>query len=1055
MPKRTLETRLLLGFCATLLVLLLAGWQMVRSLEDTIAASRRVSQAYEVLGALNSVTSGMQEIETGQRAYIITGDEIYLAEHEREVTGIKAALDKLRQITADNPLQQLRLDKLKQLSDERQRLLEMTLEVYRNQGLDAAQEQLKNGVSRRSMGVLVQQADEMAETERTLLAQRSSQTERSARQTKWLAGLLMAVAVAGFALQWLQSWREVRRRRAAEQTAREKHVLLQQILDVMPVGVIVADVSGQLTQINPASQQMWGGERFVAMAGYGEYKGWWPDSGKRIAAEEWALARTIASGTTVRDELVDIESFDGSRKTILNSSVPLRDGAGGLVGGISLYQDVTTFKRTEGELRATARYDDTLGRALSLFSSTFERELVLDSFLALLAEKHGFAVSALYLYDESSGRYRCEAAHALGNEAPRDFALGEGLLGQAAQTEQLQVLDTAALTLQAGVADFAPAQVLMLPVHYQERRLAVLVLAASELTTDKDLAFLERLIVQLGVALHNLKQYGDLKELAARLRASTDEVARKNLQLEEANRMKSEFLATMSHELRTPLNAIIGFSEVLKDGMVGDLTTVQTDYIADIFSSGRHLLALINDILDLSKIEAGKMELELEPQNVPALVQASLQVVKEKALARQLQLKTELPDLMEDADAGTVWLDARKTKQILYNLLSNAVKFSPDGGTVLVRARKVGRTAVVNGDFEHYLELSVTDTGIGISIEDQGKLFQPFTQIDSALSRQYEGTGLGLVMVRRMAELHGGATGLQSTPGQGSTFTVWLPWRSEAHAVVYTEPVGAAPLAATVQPPTRPDGQALLTLVVEDDDASANLLRLQLEGAGLRVVRATSAEQALELAQHELPDLIALDILLPGMSGWDFLESIKHTPTLAKVPVVIISIVADQNRGVSLGAAQVLQKPVARAELMSALDAIGFTSPMPIHRNVLIVDNDPNAVQLFSTYLESMGYGVMTAYGGQEGIALARKRHPDLIVLDLMMPEVNGFDVVEALQGAPETADIPILVVTAKQVTAEDRQRLNSDVLHIMEKSDFNQGSFLGEVKRALTGKGG
>jgi signal transduction histidine kinase len=256
------------------------------------------------------------------------------------------------------------------------------------------------------------------------------------------------------------------------------------------------------------------------------------------------------------------------------------------------------------------------------------------------------------------------------------------------------------------------------------------------------------------------------------------EIEAKNLQLEESNRMKSEFLANMSHELRTPLNAIIGFSEVLKDGLLGKLLVQQQDYVTDIFNNGSHLLSLINDILDLSKVEAGKMALTLAPLPLAPLFQAGLQVVRANAAAHHIALSLELsPDLQA---RGEIWLDERKTKQIIFNLLSNGVKFTPDGGAVQMVVRCVPGATVDNSHWNNYLEIVVRDTGIGISEQDKARLFQPFTQIDSTLARGYEGTGLGLVMVRRLAELQGGSVALDSVQGQGSTFTVLLPWRHSA-----------------------------------------------------------------------------------------------------------------------------------------------------------------------------------------------------------------------------------------------------------------------------------
>ena len=398
----------------------------------------------------------------------------------------------------------------------------------------------------------------------------------------------------------------------------------------------------------------------------------------------------------------------------------------------------------------------------------------------------------------------------------------------------------------------------------------------------------------------------------------------KNIELEEASRMKSQFLANMSHELRTPLNAIIGFSEVLKDGLVGELTDQQRGFIGDIFSSGTHLLSLINDILDLSKVEAGKMMLDLEPVEVSSLFANSLSIIREKASARQIALSMEMTD-----DLGSMQVDARKVKQIVYNLLSNAVKFSAEGGAVTLRAGRVPGDSVgqLSGDwsgrnfplpptdFTEFMQICVVDSGIGIPPEGLLQLFTPFTQTDSGLARRFEGTGLGLAMVKLLAELHGGTVAVESAVGKGSRFTVWLPLR---HLDDW-EPALRAPAAHV----TAASGMHT-ALVVEDDSKSAELIRVQLEGLGFKVLRAASAEAALVLAVQQPLSLITLDILLPKMDGWEFLARVKQLPELRRIPIVIVSIVADTNRGAALGAAAVMQKPISRQELHEALVDLGL-----------------------------------------------------------------------------------------------------------------------------------
>ncbi|MDP3707553.1 MAG: PAS domain S-box protein [Polaromonas sp.] len=530
----------------------------------------------------------------------------------------------------------------------------------------------------------------------------------------------------------------------------------------------------------------------------------------------------------------------------------------------------------------------------------------------------------------------------------------------------------------------------------------------------------------------------------------------KNIELEHANRMKSEFLATMSHELRTPLNAIIGFSEALKDGLMGQMSETQQEYIGDIFTSGQHLLSLINDILDLSKVEAGMMTLELEAGDLNSLLSNSLSIVKEKAAAQRIHLELEIAD-----DLGLPQLDMRKTKQIVYNLLSNAVKFSANGGRVTLNARRVSRSTVgtlsgawpvhsfplADNEYNEFLEIGVSDGGIGISKENMAKLFQAFSQIDSSLARKFEGTGLGLAMVKQLAELHGGTVAVASAEGEGSRFAAWLPLRMPAQdaPTLPHSTDAAAPAAA------EPTGR--IALVVEDDDLAADLVRLLLEAEGFTVLRAASAEDALLLAPQQTISLITLDIQLPGIGGWEFLLQLRESSTLAHVPVVIIAGVADSNMALTCGAAAVLQKPVSRAQLKFSLANLGLHPAEEHTRTVLVVDDDPKAVEVIAAFLPAPAYTVVRAYGGGEAITLAQQLRPDLMVLDLMMPEVSGFDVVEALQRNTDTARIPILVVTAKQITAQDRTALNNNSgkhIHFVGKAGFDHVQFINEVRRAL-----
>lgn len=529
----------------------------------------------------------------------------------------------------------------------------------------------------------------------------------------------------------------------------------------------------------------------------------------------------------------------------------------------------------------------------------------------------------------------------------------------------------------------------------------------------------------------------------------------KNVELERASRMKSEFLATMSHELRTPLNAIIGFSEALKDGLVGEISENQHEYTTDIFTSGQHLLSLINDILDLSKVEAGMMALELEPVDLDSLLLNSLSIVKEKAAARSIALELDIGE-----DLGEPQLDMRKTKQIVYNLLSNAVKFSLPGARVTLGARRVRRSSVgklpgkwaiqgfelADNEYDDFLEICVTDSGIGISVTNMSKLFQAFSQIDSSLAREFEGTGLGLAMVKQLAELHGGTVAVASAEGQGACFAAWLPLRVTATDDNHRQ-------VDVLAGATSEHAVERVALVVESDQRAADLLRMLLENEGFTVLHASSAEAALVLAPQQPLSLITLDLVLPGMDGWEFLLHIRESSDLARVPVVVIAGQADSNMALAGGASVVMQKPISRSHLQTSLSGLGLHPDEEKTHTILVVDDDPKAVEVIAAFLPTPTYAVVRAYGGAEAITLAQRLRPDLILLDLMMPQVNGFDVVEALQRNPATAHIAILVVTAKTITAMDRAALSSNpdqVIKIVEKSGFSQSRFIAEVRRAL-----
>lgn len=499
-----------------------------------------------------------------------------------------------------------------------------------------------------------------------------------------------------------------------------------------------------------------------------------------------------------------------------------------------------------------------------------------------------------------------------------------------------------------------------------------------------------------------------------------------NEQLKDANRHKSVFLASMSHELRTPLNAILGFSELLMDSGKETFTPeTRQRFLEQIHSSGKHLLGLINDILDLSKIEAGQMELRLTTVDVADIVDQVRNTVEPLAAQKKITIK------IEDVNAGTIIADAAKVKQMLLNLVSNGIKFTDENGTVTVKATRLNDAVA----------LTVTDTGIGIAKEDFDRIFHEFQQLDSGVARQQAGTGLGLTLTRRFANLHGGDVRLESQVGKGSTFTITLPLEAR-HAPEARERV-------IVDRPQIVDSRQLV-LVVEDDPAAAELLTRQIERAGFRPQVARTGSQALTAARTQQPAAITLDILLPDLDGWEVLTRLKNDAATSKIPVMVVSVVDNPELGIALGALDYFVKPVSAGELISRLAKFKIGRTEGQKATVLVVDDEAANREWLRRLLEPAGFDVVLATGGQEAIDIARATPPDLVMLDLMMPNVTGFDVVETLRAEASTRHIPIMVLTAKTLTDSDIRQLNGHVSTILRRGSTGASDLLSLLKQLV-----
>jgi signal transduction histidine kinase/CheY-like chemotaxis protein len=571
--------------------------------------------------------------------------------------------------------------------------------------------------------------------------------------------------------------------------------------------------------------------------------------------------------------------------------------------------------------------------------------------------------------------------------------------------EPLLIGDTSRIEVQGtALAAVGVRSLVMMPLRTKARIWGTLNVSSRtpDLYDEGTLATLATLTQPVANAVENASLYREIGDT--------------NEALERANRMKSEFLANMSHELRTPLNAIIGFSEVLQDESFGPLNERQQRYVGNVLGAGNHLLELVNDILDISKVEAGRMELHREELDLRSLFPEVQATMMPLARNREVDLRCETA-----VEGLLVYADRARLTQILYNLTSNAIKFTPAGGTVSLDCHGETGRAV----------LSVTDTGIGIPEDDQARIFEEFEQIDSSVGRTQTGTGLGLALTKRLVELHGGTIEVQSAPGEGSSFTVTLP----------------AIVAATPSDAIRGD-----ILVVEDDPSSRELLRLYLAEAGYGLEFVERPDDVLPRARAMKPVAITLDLILQDQMSWTVLQHLKADPETHDIPVVIVSVLDEQQAGFALGANAHLTKPVTRHALLDTLaqvtshDSGGETRAL----RVLAVDDEPDALELISLALEGTGHQLLKAASGAEALMVLAQQKPDVLIVDLTMEPVDGFEVIEAVMADPSLCDIPIIVATARDVTAEDMARLNGHAAAVFSKQGLQKNRLIQELKRLI-----
>jgi PAS domain S-box-containing protein len=520
-----------------------------------------------------------------------------------------------------------------------------------------------------------------------------------------------------------------------------------------------------------------------------------------------------------------------------------------------------------------------------------------------------------------------------------------------------------------------------------------------------------------------VRDISDHRRSEEQIHSLNENLERRNREVERANQLKSEFLASVSHELRTPLNAIIGFSDLLREPSTGEVNEKQRRYLNHISHGGRRLLTLINDILNLSKIEAGRLDLRLEKLLLPDDIEDVFTAVRTLAAAKGQQLDTHVsPGLELNADRS-------RFKQILENLLGNAVKFTPAGGSITVGAHADGTL----------LRLDVRDTGIGIPPDEIETIFETFHQATATTKGIREGTGLGLAITKRLVELHRGRIWVESEVGQGSRFSVEMPLHPAHEKLEPDVSVGGAQLRR----------EKPLVLIVEDEEPARELLTSYLEPEGYDVAWVSSGTDALIRAHQLQPDAITLDIRLGDSSGWEILHQLKKDSETTRIPVVVISILDEPETGFALGASDYLVKPVDKESLLAVLRK-HVSLPSKGAATLLVIDDDTETRYLLSAMLEAEGYGTLLAASGKQAIDILSRVSPAAILLDLLMPEMDGFEVLQRIREDRMSRDVPVFILTAKDLTEQDLSTLAGQTRALFLKGDAWREALLAQLRRAV-----
>ncbi|NDJ17316.1 response regulator [Myxacorys almedinensis] len=1045
-------TKIGAGFTLGLAIFAAIGGIAYRGTNHLIEASRLEKHTYEVLGELKNVLSLVQDAETGQRGYIITGEKRYLEPYETANKAVGEKLTNIRRLTQDNPVQQASLNALEPAIATRLGILRETLEVRQRQGLERAISAIRSNRGKNAMDNIRRMVAAMEDRERQLLEQRTLVARSAAQNT------------------------------------------LNSITYGIPISLGLLVLLGAL------------------------------------------LARSIAKPIKKISDLTEIVA--GGDLDINLPKSDRTDEVGILTRNFN--KMVTNLRETTLRNQEQTWLKSNIAELSQRMQGQREFESVARSLLSQLVPLVNAQQGAFYVAETLNakpilhlrGSYAYQERKHLGHQ----FQLGEGLVGQCALEKQrilLTEVPSDYIRIGSGLGEATPLNIVVLPIVFEQQVLAVLELASFQRFTNVHLRLLDQVSETIGAVLvaiaaslrqqelleesqtlaeelqaqqeeleesneqlhaqakalqiseqllrqqrEELKQSNDelqqlneeLEEKAESLEAQKRKVELKNDEIEQArtslqekaeqlalsSKYKSEFLANMSHELRTPLNSLLILARLLSDNTEGTLTDKQVEYSKTIHSSGNDLLILINDILDLAKIESGTLSIDIETVSFTelrgSLERAFRQIANEKGVSFAITLDDSLPD--------AIATDSKRLQQVLKNLLSNAFKFT-DHGHVTLRISSTQRSTEQSSDMGNAtISFAVSDTGIGIAADKQKIVFEAFQQADGTTSRRYGGTGLGLSISREIAYLLGGELRLVSQPGQGSTFTLSLPQlyrggevshpsaEGQSPRALPSEPISSGylirretpsnrsdasePMSQTVQRPYSPDiaddrgaiqpGDRTL-LIIEDDVKFAKILLEMAREQGFKGLVALRSQTGLALAQQFQPHAIMLDIHLPDGDGWMVLDRLKRDPNSRHIPIHILSSDDQRQRGLQSGAIAYLVKPISPEALSQVLIDIKHFIERQV-RNLLIVEDDPVQAQSIVELIGNGDVKSITVYTGAEALEALKTDTFDCVVMDLGLPDINGIDLIEQIKQESGLADLPIIIYTGKELTRQEETHL-------------------------------